>query len=284
MSAALTEPPQACIRRRGSRWTRCRCEDCKIKQRHIAKLYRNGAAPKPPVDRAWAVVDQWRKHRWTAAAVASVTGMSLDNASRLIDHTPRCTHLSPARIRQIIAAANRTPTAGHISAAGTSRRLQAVAVLGWDTATLSRMTGVPATTLSKVRHGDAGRVNAAAAAAVTAAYEQIGLSRGPDRRTSMIAVRRHGWVSPLGWDDDAIDDPDAHPAVPAGLETVDEVAVARAIHGTPGAVTLTQAERRVAVARMTKAGNSATVIAAQLGVTDRTVQRDRRDARAAGAR
>jgi len=88
---------------------------------------------------------------------------------------------------------------------------------------------------------------------------------------------RNGWASPICWDDDSIDDPDAEPYrdryVHAADVGLDDIAIAEAMRGRP--VRLTPAERAEAVQRMTARGYSAQVIAERLNVTQRCVVRRR---------
>lgn len=62
---------------------------------------------------------------------------------------------------------------------------------------------------------------------------------------------------------------------------IDEIAVERAVHGDP--VRLSFRERRVAIARLDRAGLSARAIGARIGITARTVQRYRSQAREVAA-
>jgi len=79
----------------------------------------------------------------------------------------------------------------------------------------------------------------------------------------------------LAWDN--IDDPAEQPQLGLTVDTeMDDVAIMRATYGDH--VTLTKAERTVAVARLTNQGLSADQVAERLHVTERTVARDRRQA------
>jgi len=101
---------------------------------------------------------------------------------------------------------------GMPDAIGTTRRLQALAALGWAPSELARRTGVNRST---IEHLIKGRVQRTALAtvkvkAVAAIYEQLSMSQGPSQMWRDTAAKR-GWTPPLAWDDDTIDDPDAKP-------------------------------------------------------------------------
>jgi hypothetical protein len=83
---------------------------------------------------------------------------------------------------------------------------------------------------------------------------------------------RNGYLPPLVWDDDTIDDPAAVPAVAPDVEdVVDEVAVAEAMAGRR--INLTRAEWDEAVRRLLAAGMSDTEVGDRLHVVDRTILR-----------
>lgn len=79
------------------------------------------------------------------------------------------------------------------------------------------------------------------------------------------AALRHGWLPPLAWDDDTIDDPAASPAVPEDDTDIDPIAVARAIAGDPSP-TMTRRERAEAVRQMHESGLTAQQVGERLQV------------------
>lgn len=140
--------------------------------------------------------------------------------------------------------------AGLVPGAGTRRRLQALAILGWSTKRLGEQLGVTQARISELQLGDdTTRAQAALAARVTELYDRLWNTMptwdGADRARASAA--RHGWLPPLAWDDD-IDDPDARPNLglpivgPACLDcthstcldirpVLDEIAVERIARG-----------------------------------------------------
>lgn len=96
----------------------------------------------------------------------------------------------------------------YVSAAGSVRRLQALACLGWSARHVAERTGVTEHHLSRVRRGGAGgQVRASVAAAIREAYEQLSMTvrDSRDGRKVTAVARRHGWRPPLDWDEEALD-------------------------------------------------------------------------------
>ena len=103
-----------------------------------------------------------------------------------------------------------------VPAAGTARRLQALAYNAWSAGALARRLAIPEYTIRRVQDGRAVQVPQAFAEAVSAIYDQLWDKPGPSARSAR-AARCNGWAPPLAWDDDnedghGIDDPQAVPA------------------------------------------------------------------------
>lgn len=170
-----------------------------------------------------------------------------------------------------------------VDGTGTRRRLQALITLGWSVQRLAAHRGLDRQALDGALSQRS--VQARTARAVRALYDAL-WDQSPDATTPgeargiTLAKRRAAqmsWAPPLAWDDDTIDDPDALPAhlAEGATDGVDHAAVELAIGGTR--VTLTRAERWLAVERLAREGLSDNAIAKRLGVTDRTILRDRQD-------
>jgi transcriptional regulator with XRE-family HTH domain len=101
---------------------------------------------------------------------------------------------------------------------GTRRRAQALVATGWSQARLAGELGLTPANFCAMLRGD--QVTAATAQAVGGLYDRLWNQPPPehDQRTRIAASRarhhaeREGWVPPLAWDDDQIDDPDSRPA------------------------------------------------------------------------
>ena len=107
---------------------------------------------------------------------------------------------------------------GWLDATGTQRRVQALMRNGWSMALLSARLGCTRQVL-RMKLGRE-RVTAATARAIRGLYDELWDQCPPERtkaeKRAATMARRHarerGWPPPLGWDDPAIDNPDAQPA------------------------------------------------------------------------
>jgi len=198
------------------------------------------------------------------------------------------------------AATTALPDGSRLIAAGTRRRLQALACAGWSTPALADRTTLTRRTLTRLLTGSANSVTAGTARTVAALYERLRLAPPPQRtplqrtlaRQTAAAAQAAGWRAPHTWHD--IDhDPDptrtaSNPqdadrvgcadlddlggaARPGDEPDVDEVAVERVMRGEP--LRLNLDERLEVVGRLTRRGVSAREIAQRLHTTSRTVVR-----------
>jgi hypothetical protein len=167
--------------------------------------------------------------------------------------------------------------------AGTVRRLQALRAIGYSDLELGAFLGASRQAVRSLRHSESPRIMASTAWRVAAMFEA--LSAHPKAGTSATRARmdaaRRGWLPPLAWDDESIDDPAAAPAVASARRRVfDEVAVLRAVAGDPPA-RMSKQERAEAVRRLNAQELSAAEIGLRLGRSTRGVVRARARERAA---
>lgn len=102
---------------------------------------------------------------------------------------------------------------------GTYRRLQALVAIGWSQSRIAQELGILPTNIGHIIHGRT-TPTAATVRAVHDLYDREWghVQEGHDHRSRISVSRalnyamKHGWVSPLAWDDDTIDDPAAAPA------------------------------------------------------------------------
>jgi hypothetical protein len=208
----------------------CRRPECRAAA-YAAKISRERAI----VRGDWApFTDAGPVREHVAALIAA--GLTEKNVADLAGVAPGCMfhllHGSPARrvrretARAILAVAPPAvalPAAGEIDATGTRRRVQALVACGWPQAWLARELGVKPANLSAMMRGFRGQslVRASTAAAVRALYDRLWDVPPPQNTPRAVAdvgraralAAAKGWVPPLGWDDDKIDDPSARPAV-----------------------------------------------------------------------
>lgn len=122
----------------------------------------------------------------------------------------------------------------HIDSTGTQRRIRALLRMGYRYCDMDRWLGNRGATAHNLNRSDTRTVHVDTARKVARMYDALCMKPGPSERTRNLAAAR-GWPSPLAWDDDAIDDPNAKPV---GLPTsekrsagVDQSAIERRILG-----------------------------------------------------
>lgn len=201
---------------------------------------------------------------------------------------PQASRIAARSEAAILAVDNRavgTETSGLVNAAGSRRRLRALVALGHPRRFLAGQLDVSVRAVRMlVDRDDQAFVRAATRAAVIALYDELSMTIPPTSRESLAArtfAAEHGWVPPLAWDDETIDDPEAETDRGFGGEhetedDVDEIAVERAIAGDqPGG--LRPAERRAIVKTLNERGVSDTEIERRTGISSRTVSRIREE-------
>jgi hypothetical protein len=123
----------------------------------------------------------------------------------------------------------------YVPAIGITRRLQALCYIGWTSAMLEPLTGIGRDTLAKLRCGDRANVVPGKVAPIVRVYDALWdkpvLTEGG--RKAAGHARYRGYLPPLAWDDETIDDPGAHPAVTFEASTeLDWVLVERLMEGS----------------------------------------------------
>ena len=110
---------------------------------------------------------------------------------------------------------------GWLDRSGTQRRLRGLMALGWTRRSLSRRLGSLSDNLGKLTADTGSPVLASTRAKVCDLYDELALVIPPPSRGATLArnlARRKGWVTPLAWDDDTIDDPAAQPCLDRRVE------------------------------------------------------------------
>ena len=162
-----------------------------------------------------------------------------------------------------------------IDATGTLRRIHALQAIGWPRAEILRRLG----------HADCGtwitkatRVSRRTAHAVHELYDLLADTPGPSPH-ARSAARTAGWLEPIWWDDDLIDDPNYDPRqIRPQAETqlctpdVDAIAIDRYLAGDTS-VRLTKAEKSLAVQRLLDLGYGVTQIADRMRMSGESARK-----------
>lgn len=203
-----------------------------------------------------------------AAAASVLSGAYVDRTqirNLVVGQPPRqgpAKWLRPETAKALLAVQlTFTPVtdSGYIPGIGSRRRIEALNVIGYHDATLVRMLlpALPALThanFSSFRQRD--QITARHALAVRDLYDRLKDTEGPGMHTPKMkfvrSCERKGYLPPVWWDEDLIDDPTYDPR---NLEPVlDEMTMSRALAGEDVNEILTRAERIEVVLRLHQRG------------------------------
>lgn len=105
-----------------------------------------------------------------------------------------------------------------VDSTGTVRRLRALVAIGYPQAAVCRRLGLLPTNGSQLFTGKRPYVLAATARRVENLFNELQLTIGPSA-DARYRAQQLGWLPPLAWDEDTIDDPAAEPAPAADKPT-----------------------------------------------------------------
>ena len=272
---------------------RCRCQPCTEqnaaaeRRRSTSRVYGSPTSGLIDAEPARRHVTALREEGFSLVRIAALSGVGQGTINALIygvptRRRPPSTHVRADTAGRLLAVQfdpHKVAAGRRINATGTQRRLQALAARGWSIPQLALRSELPARTLRRALSSDS--ITAASARAVRELYEHLQHTPAPRRtpqehataRKTAARARAAGWLPPQAWDDDIDDDGEHCEPGPPDQDVLDQVAVERAMSGQR--VPLTPAERRAAVAQLTRRGLSARRIAELLHTTSRTIVRIR---------
>lgn len=165
-----------------------------------------------------------------------------------------------------------------VDATGARRRLQALVAIGWPMMELARRMDMAPSTFSQFMRSRT--VRAINSRRVWELYESMWNQPPPQdtprqRGVSSLAcalARAEGWLPPLAWDDDTIDDPAAGAPEPLEQVDVDDVVVDLCLAGEPTGRPLTVPERLVVARRVHAAGRGSTILSRLLSCSGDTAR------------
>lgn len=207
---------------------KCRCPDCRQAGADYGRERARRLAEEAYGARSSRYVDAdpVRQHLhalsrqgmgWKRAAAAA--GVSTSTVCGILYGFPgRAPRRRIARhTAEALLAVTYHPTATTIvDGIGTRRRLQALVAIGWTQSSLATQLGMSPSNFGRLIAGEAPVIHATTTA-VRALYDRTwstppvadnATQRGVANRSRRYAAKR-GWLPPLAWDDDLIDDPDA---------------------------------------------------------------------------
>jgi hypothetical protein len=231
MSEHQEHGPERCHRRN------CRAEPCIADARAYQAAHKRHRTRMIAYGRWNPFVDAEPARQHVAALRAA--GIGIDQIPALAGLDRRCiTRLPRTRSLRAETAAKILAIQPHpdlvaggarTDATGTRRRLQALQALGWSQRRLAELLDTQQVVVGKAARGKSQFVTVATARRVRDLYDHIWNQPPPSatryERQSATNARRaaaeRGWVPPLAWDDDTIDDPNAAPEGAEGSQPVD---------------------------------------------------------------
>lgn len=214
---------------------KCRCRPCRdsavaYEANRLRQVAYGRWTPYVDADPARAHVLELMAAGMGWKRVAAVAGVTPSIVSRLLYGKAENGSKPQPRIRaeraeRILAVRFSPAPTTKVDATGTRRRLQALSTLGWSGGRLAARLGLSRANYGTMMQGS--RVTARRAADVVRLYDELWQTPPPEdtarERQAVSRTRRHaaahGWVPPLAWDDDAIDDPRARPVGVHGAQT-----------------------------------------------------------------
>lgn len=158
-----------------------------------------------------------------------------------------------------------------VPALGVTRRLRALAAIGYGTQELADRRGCAQQLVAKYRAGFYDNLLRVNAEKWCALYDELHMLPGPSQRARNHAARE-GWGSPLAWDD--IDDPDETPqAAPADDEPDENLLHAFLAERPPAWSRLTEADRVFLLGALRARGYTCSTVARQLNAAHGSVKR-----------
>jgi hypothetical protein len=199
-------------RANGSRGYRkpCKCEPCIIERRRYKKhdrasrqLGRPGHVDATQARERLLLLNQTTGWNDLAAAIEGSAANLRDIAFGRRTRIKRTTH---NRIMQMSAP----PSGGqYIDATGSARRLRGLQAIGHTTYAIADGTNTTRSLIIPILDGRP-LIRRALADRITAGYRVMSQTPGSAAR-SINRAKARGWAPPAAWDDDQIDDPNAHP-------------------------------------------------------------------------
>lgn len=237
---------------------------------------RPASTPLRDPDEARRHLQDLRDWGLSVECLAEMSGLSVTTIDRLLDRRPctrqrRITAAVEEIVLALVADLDAVPPTRCVPAFPTARRLQALTCLGWSLTALARRLDTVERMVVGLRAEASPQVTARTARKVRDLYDELSMTPGPSARAARDAKAR-GWLPPLAWDD--IDERDGQLPALEEPDQPDEAAVYRALHGDLRRP-VHLIDRIEAIRRFTAQGASDAQVAEALGVTVRTVQRDR---------
>lgn len=224
-----------------SRYVRgCRCDDCRAANRTYARR-RDVYGWSERVAADWCDAEPARQHILELRAqgmgkrrIAEVAGVHLSVIDVILygKHGSPATRVLRRNADKVLAVSLDHAPGAVVDATGARRRIRALQAIGWPLHEIASRIGWATSNLGTLASG--GReCNADSARKIAAVYDALSMTPGPSARSRYWAEKR-GWLPPLAWSDETIDDPSAWADLgetEPDEDAVDEVVVERLVDG-----------------------------------------------------
>jgi hypothetical protein len=184
--------------------------------RRYAKRWRYMAETgrSPLIDSAPSIerIRELRKAGVGKGRISLLSGVSRTVVNRLCRDDAASIRVRPETEARILSVGfDDLADGSFIDITGTSRRLRALIAIGWKQTDLASCLGRNGSNLAAIIHARRPYCTIDTARSVRILFDELSMTPGGSIRSSRNAERR-GWLPPLAWDEDQIDDPAAHPA------------------------------------------------------------------------
>lgn len=234
---ALSGPEQPCTHKthhpHGSHvryvMDKCRCRTCRdglaLYSRQLARRHLYGQPTYVPAEPARAHIRNLMAQGMGLKRIVAVSDISQGMAWKLLygKRRPDGTRTPSRRIRpateaKILAITPDLADGAKIDSTGTTRRIQALVAVGWSMSKIAARLGIGRSNFTPLAQGSRD-TTVARAKAVSDLYDQLWDQRPPHTlwrdhiaySRALGYAAKAGWVPPLAWDDDDIDNPNATP-------------------------------------------------------------------------
>lgn len=282
-----TAPPSRAGTNAGYR-TGCRCPRCTDGARVAALRRRQQIAfgrwdPFVDAGLVRAHVEALRAAGMGPKTIAAEAGVAYTVVIRLlyaVGGSPRSRRVRRGNAEALFACQPRPAAGARVDGTGTRRRLEALMVLGWSKWALAREIGCRPDRVLQLMRGP--RVTASSAEAVRALFERLSMTppQVTDRWAATSVTRTinyakaRGFVPPLAWDEESIDDPAAGPSLTVGaVFGRDDLTVDLLVDGELAGGRARPEERREAIRILAERGWATADIATWLGLSTKAVAR-----------
>lgn len=204
-------------------YTRDRCEY------HYRVRVQMGVFSRRDAAKAREHVAALRSLGWTWEGIAQAAGLS-----NYVPHKVGIGQTKTLRVEseRALLSVPLVPFDSHrsVDSAGTRRRVQALAWMGWPCSEVARRAGSTQRSLQTLIQPHR-RISFALSRRVAVVYDDLCMSFGPSKVAAGKA-RQLGFVPPLGWDEDLIDlsDTELEVELARRVEQMDEVDLRRCYH------------------------------------------------------